>query len=610
MALAPTRVKLARGGGGVALYIRPSVRRKAGKTYRYYQLVRSVRRNGKMVQETVAHLGKLDARGRAKARALADHICGSRTAPQGALFDAEPDEPQIARVRVDKLRVERARRFGDVWLGLTVWQALELDRVCSEILPAGRERVPWSQVAAIQVIARLCEPASELHVAERWYGRTALEDLLGVRAELINDDRLYRLLDQLIWHKSDLEQHLRRRLGELFQLEYDLLLYDVTSTYFEGLAARNALAKHGYSRDHRPDCRQVCIALVVTREGMPLGYEVFDGNITDVTTVKTIVGTMEARYGLASRIWVMDRGMCSQSNVEWLIQTGRRYLVGAARSVLNELAAALQHPEGWQTVREGVEVKLCRAAGNAQEIFVICRSRERRTKEQAMHARFSARIEREITRLAQRIERRRSPIDRAEVERQIGRILERNHRAAGRFRIEIETSADHPAGIGLNWSVDPMWEDWAEHSEGVYVLRTNILDWSPEALWKTYIQLTEAEAAFRIHKTDLSLRPIWHQRADRVQAHILICFLSYVLWKTLEQWQVRAGLGNSPRFVLDELREIQSMDVVLPLADNPNQEVKVRCVVRPESAQAMLLERLGLRLPLRLRIPSGLEREM
>jgi transposase len=215
-----------------------------------------------------------------------------------------------------------------------------------------------------------------------------------------------------------------------------------------------------------------------------------------------------------------------------------------------------------------------------------------------------------LTRLAARIERRHRTIERADVERQVGRILERNQHAAKRYRIEIESRADHAAGIGLKWSVDPSWEKWAADHEGVYVLRTNILDWSPETLWKTYIQLTEAEAAFRIHKSDLSLRPLWHHRADRVPAHILICFLAYVLWKTLEQWQVRAGLGNSPRFVLDQLREIQSMDVVLPLAENPNQEVKVRCVVRPERAQALVLERLGLTLPLRLRIPAGLQREM
>lgn len=589
------------------MYIRPSVVRKGGKTYRYFRLVRSVRRNGKVVQETVAQLGELDARGRREARALAERIGGVRVEQQRSFFEEEPSgEPPTVAVRLDRLRVERQRRFGDVWLGVTLWQALQLDTLCADVLPVGRERVPWSLVAAILVIARLCEPSSELYVAERWYERTALEDLLGVPAELINDDRLYRLLDHLVWHKSDLEHHLRRRLGELFALEYDLLLYDVTSTYFEGLGARNAMARRGHSRDQRGDCLQVCIALVVTREGMPLGYEVFDGNTTDVTTVQTIVGTMEARYGLAQRIWVMDRGMRSKRNVQWLQDTGRRYLLGAPRSILAGFAEHVASPHGWQSVHDGVEVKLCRQDANPSEVFLICRSTQRRVKENAMHARFSTRIEAALKRLAGRIERSKKPIDRAQVERQVGRLLQRNSRAAKRYRIRFEAAPDTPAGVRLRWSVDPTWEDWAAQSEGVYVLQTNILNWSPEALWKTYIQLTEAESAFRIHKSDLSLRPIWHQRADRVQAHILICFLAYVLWKTLEQWQARAGLGNSPRFLLDQLREIQSVDVALPLADDPDREVKIRCVVRPEPAQAMLLDRLGVRLPERLRIPSGL----
>lgn len=589
------------------MYIRPSVVRKGGKTYRYYRLVRSVRRNGKVIQETVAQLGELDARGRREARALAERICGVRVEQQRSLFEDETSsEPQTVAVRLDRLRVERQRRFGDVWLGVTLWQALQLDTLCAEVLPVGRESVPWSLVAAILVIARLCEPSSELYVAERWYERTALEDLLGVPAELINDDRLYRLLDHLVWHKSDLEHHLRKRLGELFAIEYDLLLYDVTSTYFEGLAARNEMARRGHSRDQRADCLQVCIALVVSREGMPLGYEVFDGNTTDVTTVKTIVGTMEARYGLAQRIWVMDRGMRSKSNVQWLQETGRRYLLGAPRSILARFAEQVASPHGWQSVHDGVEVKLCREDANPAEVFLICRSAQRQVKEKAMHARFSTRIDVALERLASRIERSKKPIDREQVERQVGRLLQRNSRAAKRYRITFEAAPDTLAGIRLRWSVDPTWEDWAEQSEGVYVLQTNILDWTPEALWKTYIQLTEAESAFRIHKSDLSLRPIWHQRADRVQAHILVCFLAYVLWKTLEQWQAKARLGNSPRFLLDQLREIQSVDVALPLADDPKKEVKIRCVVRPEPAQAMLLDRLGVRLPQRLRIPSGL----
>ena len=589
------------------MYIRPSVVRKGGKTYHYFRLVRSVRRNGKVIQETVAQLGELDARGRREAQALAERICGVRVEQQRSFFEApESREPQTVAVRLDRLRVERERRFGDVWLGVTLWQALHLDTLCAEVLPEGRESVPWSLVAAILVIARLCEPSSELYVAERWYERTALEDLLGVPAEMINEDRLYRLLDHLVWHKSDVEHHLRQRLGELFAIDYDLLLYDVTSTYFEGLGKRNAMARRGHSRDHRADCLQVCIALVVTREGMPLGYEVFDGNTTDVTTVKTIVGTMEARYGLAQRIWVMDRGMCSKQNVHWLQETGRRYLLGAPRSILSRFAEQVASPHGWQSVHEGVEVKLCRAEGNPREVFLICRSTSRQAKEKAMHARFSTRIEAALTRLAGRIERSKKPIDRKQVERQVGRLLQRNSRAAKRYQILFEVVPDTPAGLRMRWSVDPNWEDWAAHSEGVYVLQTNILDWTPEALWKTYIQLTEAESAFCIHKSPLSLRPIWHQRADRVQAHILVCFLAYVLWKTLEQWQARARLGNSPRFLLDQLREIHSVDVALPLADDPQKEVKIRCVVRPEPAQAMLLERLGLQLPQRLRIPSGL----
>ena len=589
------------------MYIRTSVVRQGGKTYRYFRLVRSVRRNGKVVQETVAQLGELDAAGRRRAAALAARLCGVRGEQQRWFFEAPPSsEPQPVAVRLDRLRLERQRRFGDVWLGLTLWQALHLDTRCAEVLPVGRARVPWSLVVAIVVIARLCEPSSELAVAERWYTRTALEDLLGVPAELINEDRLYRLLDHLVWHKSDIEHHLRTRLGELFAIEYDLLLYDVTSTYFEGAAARNAMARRGHSRDHRPDCLKVCIALVVTREGIPLGYEVFEGNTTDVTTVQTIVGTMEARYGLANRIWVMDRGMRSQRTVHWLQETGRRYLLGAPRSLLARFAEEVASPHGWQAVHDGVEVKLCQEAGNLTEVFVICRSTARRAKEHAMHTRFSSRIAGALQRLAGRIERSKQPIDREQVERQVGRLLQRNSRAAQRYHISFEPAPDTPAGIRLRWAVDPKWEQWTDHTEGVYVLQTNILEWSPEALWKMYIQLTDAEAAFRIHKSDLSIRPIWHQRADRVQAHILICFLAYVLWKTLEQWQARAGLGNSPRWLLDELREIQSVDVVLPLADDPRTEVRIRCVVRPEPAQAMLLERLGLRLPQRLRMPSGL----
>jgi transposase len=366
----------------------------------------------------------------------------------------------------------------------------------------------------------------------------------------------------------------------------------------------NPLAARGHSRDHRSDCKQVCIGLVVTRQGMPLGYEVFAGNRTDVTTVEEIVGTMEARYGRAHRIWVMDRGMTSAETVAWLQDGQRRYLIGANRNDLKKLAPQLAEVRDWQQVRDGVEAKLC-TGPDSEETFLLVRSAERQSKERAMHDRFCQRIEAALQSLEGRLARARKPIDRAATERQIGRLLGRNTRAAARYAIRLVDEPKLPAGCRLDWSVRPDWDDWARHSEGCYVLRTNITDWTPQALWQTYIQLSDAEAAFRIHKSELSIRPIWHQRADRVLAHILVCFLAYVLWKMLEQWQSRAGLGNSPRTILQELAAIHSADIVLPTAETPPRNLRLRCVVRPDKAQAALLDRLGLRLPERLRIRTA-----
>jgi transposase len=583
------------------VYLRHTVVRKKGTVRTYWRLVRSVRRGGKVVQETVAQLGELNGEGRARARLLARQITGR--GDQRELFEEGPGSEQTVAVRLDQVRVERSRAFGNVWLAWTVWRALQLEELCAELLPQGREAISWAQMAAVLVIARLCEPSSELHIAEDWYRTTALEDLLGIPAERIDDHRLYRTLDRLVLHKEAIEQHLRKRLGELFALDYDLLLYDVTSTYFEGMAARNGLAARGYSRDHRPDCKQVCIALVVTRGGMPLGYEIFAGNRTDVTTVEEIVETMEARYGLANRIWVMDRGMTSAENVAWLRRTGRRYVIGTPKSELHKWAREIAERKDWKAVRDGVEAKLC-VGPDGVETFVLCRSVERREKEKAMHERFAERIEKSLQTLGKRIEHARRPLDRGKLERQIGRLLERNTRAAARYAIDLVQDATRPAGLALKWSTRAEWDEWAHYSEGCYVLRTNVTDWDAQTLWRTYVQLTEAEAAFRIHKSELSIRPIWHQREDRVRAHILVCFLAYVLWKTLEQWQSRAGLGNSPRTILDELGRIQSTDVVLPLAEDPTRKLRTRCVVRPDKAQALLLDRLGLRLPERLRSPS------
>jgi hypothetical protein len=467
------------------MYLRHSTRRKNGKSHTYWRLVRSVRRDGKVVQETVAQLGELDAQGRASARDLALAMTG-RSSSQCDLFEDSRPVAEKVTVRLDKVRVERGRAFGDVWLGHTLWRALRLGEFFAEVIPTGRESVPWSAVAEVLAIARLCEPSSELHVAEDWYRKTALEDILGLPTEHLEDTRLYRALDVLLPHKNAFEKHLRQRYGELFGIEYDLLLYDVTSTYFEGLCTGNSQAQRGYSRDHRPECKQVCIALVVTREGMPLGYEVFAGNRTDVTTVEEIVGTMEARFGVAQRIWVMDRGMTSEDNIKWLRQTKRRYLIGTPKSELKKWRAKMVEEKDWQQVRDGLEVKLC-PSPDGGETFVLCRSVERREKELAMHGRFCEKIEKTLVSLNRRIDRARKRMDRGRIERQLGRLLGRNSRSAGRYHIQIAEDQTRASGLRLDWYKRAEWDDWARYSEGCYILRTNVSGFTPEELWKIYI---------------------------------------------------------------------------------------------------------------------------
>jgi transposase len=586
------------------MFLRHTTRTKNGKTHTYWRLVQSVRVGNKVRQRTVVTLGELDERGRARARTLAEHLGVARVEP--GLFDEPGTRPEAVEVLHREVRLERARNFGGPWLGHELWCALGLDELLRRLLPTGREEVPWAVMVEILAVARLLEPSSELHIAESWYRTTAFEDLLGVPPEKVNDDRLYRTLDVLLPHKAAIERHLKARLGELFEIPYDLLLYDLTSTYFEGRALGNPDAKFGHSSDRRGDCKQVCVALVVTREGIPFGYEVFPGNQTGVVTVREIVTEMEARYGKSERIWVMDRGMVSEANLAWLREGGRPYLVGAPRSTLKGLKGELVGERGWKEIRPGVTVRLGRGRRGG-ESFVLCRSEDRRAKEAGIRERFSQRIEARLERLAKRLRTARSPVDRDKVAVQIGRILGQNTRAAGKYRVRIEEDPDRGSGLAVRWTTKPGWSEWASLTEGMYALRTNLdpSEWTAEDLWTTYMRLTDAEAAFRTHKHDLALRPVWHQKAERVRAHILVCFLAYVLWKTLEQWQTWAGLGQEPRKILEEIGRLQSADVVLPTTDG--KELRLRCVVKPERAQKILLDHLGLTLPRRLRPPGGVE---
>jgi transposase len=572
------------------VYLRRCYRKKDGKRHAYWALVKSRRTARGPRQQVVAYLGGLEEAARLGVQEAAD----PHSQTQRELFTHT--EPEWVAVDVKRLRVERSLMFGGAWLGHRILSKLGVVEFLQQSMPRGREQISWPAMAMVLVLGRLCDPSSELHLAEQSYEASALSDLLGVPAEKVNDDRLYRALDQLLPHKAALEKHLKTRLGELFQLEYDLLLYDVTSTYFEGQAEGNSEAKRGYSRDHRPDCKQVNIALVVSRQGLPLGYEIFEGNRHDSTTVEEIVAAMEKQYGKADRIWVMDRGMASEDNLEFLKQEGRRYILGTAKGMLRKFEQDLLAKE-WRVVHEGLEVRLC-PAPDGKELFIVCRSAERREKEKAMHQRFEERIEEGLKKITNSCgKKRQTPVKIAE---RVGSLLGQNTRAAKLF--EVSVTQDEAGGAQLKWSKVEAWRNWARLSEGCYLLRSNVVNWTGEELWRAYVQLTEAESAFRIQKSDLALRPIWHQKKERVHAHILVCFLTYVVWKTLAQMCRQAGLGDEPRKVFEQLHQIQIVDVVLPTRSGV--EIRKRCIIHPTEHQAILLQRLGLQLPAALEITA------
>jgi transposase len=389
-------------------------------------------------------------------------------------------------------------------------------------------------------------------------------------------------------------RHLQKRYGELFGTAFDFLFYDITSTYFEGSATGNPQATRGYSRDSRPDCPQVCIGLVATKEGLPIAFEIFDGNRPDVTTTREMVGAMEAKYGKARRIWVMDRGMVSEDNLEFMRMTQARYLVGTPRSLLKKFEQQLLD-KSWEEVQPGVKVRLLSSPEGTDETFVLCRSDGRKEKENAILDRFATRLEAKLMNLAERAEQGRIR-DRQKVERQIGRLLERHSRAASLFTVTVIERDNHLA-MGIKKNEERY--QWALETGGSYILRTNWTQTDPKTLWNTYVQLTEVEDAFRTAKHDLGMRPIYHQKQDRTQAHILVCFLSLILWRTLQQWMKTSGLGTAPRKLLEEMREIKSLDVLLPAREKT---IRLRVAATPSPELKVLLQRMKLLLPNRPKI--------
>ena len=589
------------------MFLRPNRRSKDGKEHTYWSLVETVRTADGPRQKTLCYLGELNGSAQTRWLKTVEVFNEQGEREQLKLFpvqvEAPGDDPQVARVLVSEVRLERMRQFGACWLGLELWRRLGLDRFFEECLDEPEADVAWSRVTAVLAINRLCAPGSELAIEERWYPSTALDDLLQIQEGKINDTRLYRCLDRILPHKAKLEQHLKQRYGELFGAEFDVLLYDLTSTYVEGAAEKNPMMRRGYSRDHRPDCEQMVIALIVNSEGFPFSYETLDGNRADVSTMETILRMVERKYGKARRIWVLDRGIVSEENLAAIRQRGGQYLVGTPRSQMKQFEEELLKDD-WTKVRPEVEVKKV-AIPQGEETYILCRTRGRKEKEKAIRHRFSAHMEDALRRLAKTIETGRLK-DRNKMERRLGRIQASHSQVSDLYEVALHDTSD---GIRLHWEIKQDRKVWRELREGAYMLRTNLQAGAAEELWSQYMQLTEAEASFRALKSELCIRPLFHQLEPRVKAHIMVAFLGYALWVTLKHLLKRRvaiipqpsarGVHNaqplSAMKALALLSTMPSADIVLPTTDG--REIRLRRITEPTAEQKALLQQLGLSLP-------------
>src|SRR5216684_4231253 len=592
------------------MFLRPNHRGKDGKQHTYWSLVESVRTPDGPRQRTLCHLGELNGSDHARWLKTIEVFNEEGESQQLKLFpshvEVPADDPQVARILVNQVRLERTRQFGACYLGLELWRRLGLDRFFEQAVDDGPADLPWSRVAALLAINRLCAPGSELAIEQRWYPSTALDDLLGIEEGKINDTRLYRCLDRILPHKTNLERHLKDRYGALFGAEFDVLLYDLTSTYVEGAAKKNPMVRRGYSRDHRPDCEQLVIALIVNSEGFPFSYETFDGNRADVSTMETILRMVERKYGKARRIWVFDRGIVSEENLAAIRRRGGQYLVGTPRSQMKQFEAELLKDD-WTQVRPEVEVKKV-AIPQGEETYILCRTAGRKEKEKAIRHRFSNSMETALNGLERAIVAGRLK-DRNKMERRLGKIQARHPQVNDLYDVALRDTAE---GVRLFWQMKEDRKNWRESREGAYLLRTNLKAETAEQLWTKYMQLTEAEASFRALKSEISIRPLFHQLEPRVKAHVMVAFLGYALWVTLKHLLKRRpavipqpatnGVNHvqplSAMKALALLSTLQSADVVLPTTDG--REIRLRRVTEPTAEQKSLLQQLGISLPERL----------
>jgi len=575
-----------------SVHLKVHRRKKDGKEHRYFSIVESRRvSRRRVVHRTVVYLGEINDSQQAVWRKTLEVF--DEKQQDFATLSLFPDDREVAgdvdalQVRLGEMQLERPRAFGSCWLGCELWRQLKLDEFWQSKLPEGREAVPWEKVLRLLVVNRLLAPGSEFQVHRQWFDQTAMADLLGADFAVAEKDRLYRCLDRLLKHKQELFQHLRERWQDLFAAHFDILFYDLTSTYFEGEAEEIPKAKRGYSRDHRPDCLQVVIALVITPEGFPLAYEVMDGNTSDRTTLRGFLEGIEKTYGKARRVWVMDRGIPTEALLAEMRDPARQmfYLVGTPKGRVNQHEKKwLDLP--WQQVRESVQVKLYEQEG---ELYVLAKSEGRQAKENAMRRRRLARLLRKL-----RVMRRSLP-KRDQLLLRIGAAKKEAGRPFGFVTIRVPKADEAVTRETFTFAVDKEKLRKAELRDGHYLLRSNLTGEDPGVLWERYIQLTQIEAAFKALKSELGLRPIYHQLGHRVEAHILVAFLAYCLLVTLKNRLQALAPGLTARAVLETLAPMQMLDVTFPTTDG--RRLVMPRYTQPTPEQKLLLHQLQLDLP-------------
>jgi transposase len=575
------------------MFLRSNTRIKDGKRHRYYTVVESRRlQSGKVTQRQVLYLGEInDSQQAAWRKTLEvfdedDH----RFTPLSLFPEDRPvpaDAIDSVQVKLSEMKLERARSYGNCWLGCELWRQLQLDRFWSGKLPPGGESVAWPQVLELLVVNRLIDPGSEFRIHRHWFDQSAMDVLLGQDFAVAEKDRLYRCLDRVLEHKQELFVHLQQRWKDLFDAEFDLLLYDLTSTYVEGEAEQNPKARYGYSRDKRPDCKQVVIALIVTPAGLPLAYEVMAGNTSEKTTLRGFLDRIESLYGKARRVWLMDRGIPTEALLQEM-RTSRQetfYLVGTSRAKIKQYEKRwLELP--WHKVRESVEVKLFAQGG---ELYVLAKSEGRQAKEMAMRRKKLARLLRKLRAM------RRSCPKRDQLLMRVGAAKTDAGRAFGFVKINLPQADQEVTKETFTFQLDKARLNEAEMRDGHYLLRTNLVSEDPAVLWDRYVQLTQIEAAFKCLKSDLGVRPIHHQLEHRVDAHILVAFLAYCLTVTLRHRLRIQAPGLTPRAVLEKLAGIQMLDVSFPTTDG--RRLVMPRYTEPNPEQALLLHQLNLVLP-------------